>query len=142
MSQTRVLKVQQAHGEWDFEVVPVHYRTFAVRPAGAVGIFPHGRTTVGRRVRTEPRRIQARSAFVIFDSLLGMFSIDMGIDLGTCNTLVCVKGEGIVLNEPSIVAVKKATTRALQNGNAAVVVAKQMLGKTPGSVTAIRPLKH
>ena len=51
---------------------------------------------------------------MIFDRLLGMFSIDMGIDLGTCNTLVCVKGEGIVLNEPSVVAVKKGTNRVLQ----------------------------
>ena len=47
---------------------------------------------------------------VIFDSLFGMFSVDMGIDLGTCNTLVCVKGEGIVLNEPSVVAVKRGMT--------------------------------
>ena len=78
---------------------------------------------------------------MIFDSLLGMFSIDMGIDLGTCNTLVCVKGEGIVLNEPSVVAVKKGTNRVLQNGNAVGLVAKEMLGKTPGSITAIRPLK-
>jgi len=78
---------------------------------------------------------------VIFDSLLGLFSIDMGIDLGTCNTLVCVKGEGIVLNEPSVVAVKKGTNRVLQNGNAVGLVAKEMLGKTPGSITAIRPLK-
>jgi rod shape-determining protein MreB and related proteins len=78
---------------------------------------------------------------VIFDSLLGMFSIDMGIDLGTCNTLVCVKGAGIVLNEPSVVAVKKGTNRVLQNGNAVGLVAKEMLGKTPGSITAIRPLK-
>jgi len=78
---------------------------------------------------------------VIFDSLLGMFSIDMGIDLGTCNTLVCVKGEGIVLNEPSVVAVKKGTNRVLQNGQAVGLVAKEMLGKTPGSITAIRPLK-
>jgi rod shape-determining protein MreB len=78
---------------------------------------------------------------VIFDSLLGMFSIDMGIDLGTCNTLVCVKGEGIVLNEPSVVAVKKGTNRVLQNGNAVGLVAKEMLGKTPESITAIRPLK-
>src|SRR5207253_3109138 len=70
-----------------------------------------------------------------------MFSIDMGIDLGTCNTLVCVKGEGIVLNEPSVVAVKKGTNRVLQNGNAVGLVAKEMLGKTPGSITAIRPLK-
>jgi rod shape-determining protein MreB and related proteins len=78
---------------------------------------------------------------VIFDSLLGMFSIDMGIDLGTCNTLVCVKGEGIVLNEPSVVAVKKGTNRVLQNGQAVGLVAKEMLGKTPTSITAIRPLK-
>ena len=78
---------------------------------------------------------------MIFDSLLGMFSVDMGIDLGTCNTLVCVKGEGIVLNEPSVVAVKKGTNRVLQNGNAVGLVAKEMLGKTPGSIQAIRPLK-
>ncbi|HTW95002.1 MAG TPA: rod shape-determining protein [Tepidisphaeraceae bacterium] len=70
-----------------------------------------------------------------------MFSIDMGIDLGTCNTLVCVKGEGIVLNEPSVVAVRKGTNKVLQNGNAVGLVAKEMLGKTPGSITAIRPLK-
>ncbi len=82
-----------------------------------------------------------RSIGVIFDSLLGMFSIDMGIDLGTCNTLVCVKGEGIVLNEPSVVAVIKGTNRVLQDGNAVGLVAKEMLGKTPGSITAIRPLK-
>ena len=74
---------------------------------------------------------------IIFDSLLGMFSIDMGIDLGTCNTLVCVKGEGIVLNEPSVVAVKKGTNRVLQNGNAVGLVAKEMLGKTPGSITGV-----
>ena len=65
----------------------------------------------------------------------------MGIDLGTCNTLVCVRGEGIVLNEPSVVAVKKGTNQVLQGGNAVGWVAKEMLGKTPGSITAIRPLK-
>jgi len=78
---------------------------------------------------------------VIFDSLLGMFSIDMGIDLGTCNTLVCVKGEGIVLNEPSVVAVRRGTNQVLRDGNAVGLVAKEMLGKTPGSISAIRPLK-
>ena len=78
---------------------------------------------------------------MIFDSLLSLFSIDMGIDLGTCNTLVCVKGEGIVLNEPSVVAVRKGTNKVLQDGNAVGLVAKEMLGKTPGSITAIRPLK-
>ncbi len=67
----------------------------------------------------------------------------MGIDLGTCNTLVCVRGEGIVLNEPSVVAVKKGTNQVLKlrEGNAVGWVAKEMLGKTPGSITAIRPLK-
>jgi rod shape-determining protein MreB len=78
---------------------------------------------------------------VIFDSVLGLFSIDMGLDLGTCNTLVCVQGEGIVLNEPSVVAVKKGTNRVLNDGNAVGLVAKEMLGKTPGSISAIRPLK-
>jgi len=67
--------------------------------------------------------------------------LDIGIDLGTCNTLVCVRGEGIVLNEPSVVAVRKGTNIVLQNGNAVGIVAKEMLGKTPGSITAIRPLK-
>jgi len=72
-----------------------------------------------------------------------LFSVDMGIDLGTCNTLVCVKGEGIVLNEPSVVAVRKGTNRVLDtaNGKAVGLVAKEMLGRTPGSITAIRPLK-
>ncbi len=78
---------------------------------------------------------------MIVDTLLGWFSLDMGIDLGTCNTLVCVRGEGIVLNEPSVVAVKKGTNRVLQDGNAVGLVAKEMLGKTPGSISAIRPLK-
>jgi rod shape-determining protein MreB len=77
----------------------------------------------------------------VFDKLLSWFSVDMGIDLGTCNTLVCVRGEGIVLNEPSVVAVKRGTTRVLNNGNAVGWTAKEMLGKTPGSITAIRPLK-
>jgi rod shape-determining protein MreB len=78
---------------------------------------------------------------VIMDSLLGWFSVDMGIDLGTCNTLVCVRGEGIVLNEPSVVAVRRGTNKVLNNGNAVGWAAKEMLGKTPGSISAIRPLK-
>ena len=78
---------------------------------------------------------------MILDSILGLFSMDMGIDLGTCNTLVCVRGQGIVLNEPSVVAVKRGTNRVLQGGNAVGVVAKEMLGRTPGSISAIRPMK-
>ncbi|MCC6579371.1 MAG: rod shape-determining protein [Phycisphaeraceae bacterium] len=77
----------------------------------------------------------------MLDKLLGWFSVDMGIDLGTCNTLVCVRGEGIVLDEPSVVAVKKGTNQVLQNGQAVGWVAKEMLGRTPTSITAIRPLK-
>ncbi len=76
-----------------------------------------------------------------FDNFMSWFGVDMGIDLGTCNTLVCVRGEGIVLNEPSVVAVRKGTNRVLQNGQAVGWRAKEMLGKTPGSITAVRPLK-
>lgn len=78
---------------------------------------------------------------MFLDSILSWFSVDMGIDLGTCNTLVCVRGEGIVLNEPSVVAVKKGTNKVMNDGQAVGWVAKEMLGKTPGSITAIRPLK-
>ncbi len=78
---------------------------------------------------------------MIFEPLLGLFSMDMGIDLGTCNTLVCVRDQGIVLNEPSVVAVYRGTNRVLQGGNAVGLVAKEMLGKTPGSISAIRPMK-
>jgi rod shape-determining protein MreB len=67
--------------------------------------------------------------------------MDMGIDLGTCTTLVCVRDKGIVLNEPSVVAVRKGTNSVLNNGEAVGLVAREMLGKTPGSISAIRPLK-
>ncbi len=72
---------------------------------------------------------------------MNLFSVDMGIDLGTCNTLVAVRGQGIVLNEPSVVAVRKGTNQVLMDGQAVGWVAKEMLGKTPGSITAVRPLK-
>lgn len=78
---------------------------------------------------------------VVFSRFLRIFGVDMGIDLGTCNTLVAVRGQGIVLNEPSVVAVRKGTNQVLMNGQAVGWVAKEMLGKTPGSITAIRPLK-
>lgn len=64
-------------------------------------------------------------------------SNDIGIDLGTANTLVFVRGQGIVLNEPSVVAVEKATGKVLAVGSAA----KEMLGRTPDEIVAIRPLK-
>jgi rod shape-determining protein MreB len=73
---------------------------------------------------------------------LGRFSVDMGIDLGTANTLVSVRGRGIILNEPSVVAVRKDTGEVLLDGMAVGNTAKAMLGKTPGSIEAIRPLRH
>jgi rod shape-determining protein MreB len=66
-----------------------------------------------------------------------MFSNDLAIDLGTANTLIYVKGKGIVLSEPSVVAIKKGTNNVLKVGKEA----KEMLGRTPGSIVAIRPMK-
>ena len=66
---------------------------------------------------------------------------DLAIDLGTANTLVAVQGTGIVINEPSVVALQKGTRRVLGRGTAVGKLAKQMLGKTPDSISAVRPLK-
>lgn len=66
---------------------------------------------------------------------------DLAIDLGTANTLVIVQGEGIVLSEPSVVALQKGTRRVLGKGAAVGKLAKQMLGRTPESITAVRPLQ-
>ena len=82
------------------------------------------------------------SLFKPLEWTLGRFSVDMGIDLGTANTLVCVRGQGIILNEPSVVAVRKGTNEVLLDGMAVGETAKQMLGKTPGAIEAIRPLRH
>jgi rod shape-determining protein MreB len=76
----------------------------------------------------------------VFDSVLGIFSTDLAIDLGTANTLVYVKGKGIVLSEPSVVAVRmddRAKNRVLAVGSEA----KRMLGRTPGNIVAIRPMR-
>jgi rod shape-determining protein MreB len=72
----------------------------------------------------------------------GRIGMDMGIDLGTCTTVVCVRDKGIVLEEPSVVAVRKGTNQVLNNGQAVGEVARQMLGKTPGSIEAIRPMRE
>jgi rod shape-determining protein MreB len=71
------------------------------------------------------------------DYLSSLFSNDMGIDLGTATTLVYVKGEGVVLCEPSVVAIDKVTEQVLAVGEEA----KRMLGRTPGNIVAIRPMK-
>ncbi len=72
----------------------------------------------------------------------GWIGMDMGIDLGTCTTVVCVRDKGIVIEEPSVVAVRKGTNQVLNNGQAVGEIARQMLGKTPGSIEAIRPMKE
>ena len=74
---------------------------------------------------------------MFINSLLGMFSSDLGIDLGTASTLVYVKGRGIVCNEPSVVAIDKTTGKVLAVG----AEAKRMVGRTPGDIVAIRPMK-
>ncbi len=78
----------------------------------------------------------------IIKRCFGFFSKDMGIDLGTCNTLVYVRGEGIVLSEPSVVAVKKGTNKVLLDGKAVGATAKEMIGKTPGNIVAVRPMRN
>jgi rod shape-determining protein MreB len=79
----------------------------------------------------------------MFDSLRGLFSNDLSIDLGTANTLICMRGEGIVLDEPSVVAIRQERGAGGQKVVAAVGwEAKRMLGRTPGNITAIRPLRE
>jgi rod shape-determining protein MreB len=71
------------------------------------------------------------------NNFVGWFSNDLAIDLGTANTLVYVRGRGIVINEPSVVAIEKKTGKVLAVG----IEAKKMLGRTPGNIVAIRPMK-
>src|SRR6478609_3644143 len=74
--------------------------------------------------------------FPLFDRLLGSISQDIGIDLGTAYSLVYVKGRGIVINEPSVVAINKKSKQILAIGEEA----KKMVGRTPAHIVAIRPL--
>src|ERR687897_5682 len=78
---------------------------------------------------------------MMFDALFGVFSNDLAIDLGTANTLIYVKNQGIVCNEPSVVAVQQRNERGGKKVLAVGAEAKRMLGRTPGSIVAIRPLK-
>ncbi len=73
-----------------------------------------------------------------FSSILGWFSSDLAIDLGTATTLVYVRGKGITLSEPSVVALEKQTNQVLAVG----IEAKRMVGRTPGNIVAIRPIKE
>lgn len=77
----------------------------------------------------------------MFKRIRGLFSNDLAIDLGTANTLIYIPGQGIVLNEPSVVAIKEDRVRGNKTIAAVGLDAKRMLGRTPGNITAIRPLK-
>jgi rod shape-determining protein MreB and related proteins len=77
----------------------------------------------------------------MFKKLRGIFSNDLSIDLGTANTLIYVRDEGIVLNEPSVVAIRGERNSANKSVAAVGIAAKQMLGRTPGNIQAIRPMK-
>jgi rod shape-determining protein MreB len=75
--------------------------------------------------------------FSPLNAILGLFSRDISIDLGTANTLVLVRGQGIVINEPSVVAIEKKTKKVLAVGDEA----KEMVGRTPANIVAVRPLR-
>jgi len=77
----------------------------------------------------------------MLNRLFGLFSRDISIDLGTANTLIYVRGQGIVLNEPSVVAIHTGGGRQHRRVLAVGMDAKRMLGRTPDSIQAIRPLK-
>lgn len=78
---------------------------------------------------------------MFFKHLRGFFSNDLSIDLGTANTLIYVRGQGIVVNEPSVVAIREDKAKGQKTIAAVGTAAKLMLGRTPGNITAIRPLK-
>ena len=115
------------------------------RPITSRGAGRHLRGSRRREILGKDSKMLLKKSKKLLDTTLGWvtgwFGIDMGIDLGTCTTLVCVRGRGIILNEPSVVAVSKGTNVVLNDGEAVGSVAREMLGKTPGSISAIRPLK-
>ncbi|HSQ07835.1 MAG TPA: rod shape-determining protein, partial [Chromatiaceae bacterium] len=78
---------------------------------------------------------------MFFRRIRGMFSNDLSIDLGTANTLIYVRNQGIVLNEPSVVAIRQDRAGGPKSVAAVGEEAKMMLGRTPQNITAIRPLK-
>ena len=77
----------------------------------------------------------------MLNRILGYFCSDLAVDLGTANTLISIVGEGLVLNEPSVVAVQQRTNRILSGGCAVGHLARQMLGRTPDSISVVRPLR-
>src|SRR2546422_1053011 len=98
------------------------------RPPEAAKPLPHS---------DRPVTLRKREAGMFLNNWMGFFSTDVAMDLGTANTLVFVKGRGIVLNEPSVVAVDRSTGKVRAVGSEA----KLMLGRTPDEINAVRPLK-
>src|ERR1700730_7441109 len=76
----------------------------------------------------------------MLERLFGLFGSDLAVDLGTANTQIGVAGEGLVVDEPSVVAVEEGTTRIVAGGRAVGHLAKQMQGRTPSSIAVVRPL--
>ncbi len=114
-----------------------------VRPTPVSPAFP-GRRSVryGSEVPHSPPFPHPPARHPMFKKFRGMFSNDLSIDLGTANTLIFVRGQGIVLNEPSVVAVRHDRASGGNRSVAAVgSEAKQMLGRTPGHITTVRPMK-
>src|SRR6187200_2122420 len=93
-------------------------------------------------LQRSPHGALHRTPHLMFEFFKGYFGSDLAIDLGTANTLIYVRGKGIVLNEPSVVAIRQ---EGGPNGKKVIqevgLAAKQMLGRTPGNITAIRPMK-
>ena len=120
------------------ESVEIWPKMLRYRPAAA-DCLAHARYAL---LQSRPLIVPSRRADThpsMFKSFRGLFSTDLAIDLGTANTLIYVRDQGIVLNEPSVVAIR---VRNNQRSVAAVGLdAKRMLGRTPGNITAIRPLK-
>lgn len=88
------------------------------------------------RIRALAHQMKKRQTFFMLDRVFGRFSQDIGIDLGTANTLVYVRGKGIIMNEPSVVAINQKTGQIVAIG----AEAKRMVGRTPGHIIATRPL--
>src|ERR1051325_2517803 len=104
------------------------------------GFTINGRTR--ERAMGPIRRTRMRIRTNMFGFLRSYFSNDLAIDLGTANTLIYVRGKGIVLDEPSVVAIREDSgPNAKKSIQAVGKDAKQMLGKTPGNIVAIRPMK-
>src|SRR6266704_2769118 len=98
-------------------------------------------SSISRRPNRESNAVFLSAGARMLNRLRRWLCPDLAIDLGTANTLVAVQGRGIVLDEPSVVALEKGTRKVLGRGTAVGKLARQMLGRTPDSITAVRPLQ-